>query len=239
MFSLSELLSQWTLEITPICQLKCVDCQLWDSQRKERVGLLASLEDGSFFHQFPNKKLINIVGGEPFEHSQLVKVLRAINQQGIKIRLWTNGNVMREFWYSVLPYLDCVMFYLPTIDQEGYQTTTGFGDWNDFHDAVSLLFEHKKLFGFHVPVTATSVSELPDLFDFSRQYGALFYLHYFYNEPFYGQQKSYIDRFYRVKNAHVYVKKQRVPSFICPVFPYGAIESRVQILKNAFFDQFK
>lgn len=239
MFGIKDYLSQWTLELTSNCQLKCQDCALWERPGEDMAGLLTLLCEGAFFSKFPKKRLFNLVGGEPCEYPLLEAVISKMKEQGLGIRLWSNGNVMPEFWEKILPFVDEVMLYFPTLDSESYQLTTGFGVWEDFEATINSLVSWKGVWGLHTPVIASTVSELPDMYDFARSKGALFYLHYFKGETFYANQEAYVKRFYRVKGAHVYVKKQKPPSGVCPVFPYGAIQEPMQVLKNAFFDQFK
>lgn len=239
MLKLKDYVSQWTLELTSNCQLKCQGCPLWEQPGEDRVGLLKVLCEGAFFSKFPKKRLFNLVGGEPFEYPLLEAVISKMKIEGLRIRLWSNGNVMPEFWQKILPLVDEVMLYFPTLDPESYQLTTGFGLWEDFEATIECLMSWGGVWGLHTPVVASTVSELPEMYDFARSKGASFYLHYFKNETFYANQEAYVKRFYRVKGAYVYVKKQKPPRAVCPVFPYGAIQEKRQVLKNAFFDQFK
>jgi len=239
MITFMDLLSQWTLELTPKCNLKCGMCSLWDSGRVDGQGLLVSLHDGTFFSQFSKKRLINIVGGEPFENPDLSVVLTELKEQGLKIRLWSNGITQPDQWMSIKNTVDGIMIYLPTVFPEDYQLSTGFATWGDFEDSLRFLKKHRLPFSFHTPVSQANLSDLPDFYDYAQSYGVPLCLHYSAREALHPEHEKYILRFLRVKGVSVYKKKTAMPPTVCPALPHGAFEDPYQILKNAFFDQFK
>jgi MoaA/NifB/PqqE/SkfB family radical SAM enzyme len=239
MITVLDLLSQWTLEVTPECNLKCGACSLWDSGKRVRKGLLESIQEGSFFAQFPNKKLVNVVGGDPFENLDLTLILSGLKAQGIKTRLWTNGIAQPEQWRSVKDLVDSIMVYLPTVAPEDYQLSTGFATWEEFEESIRFLKKNRYPFSFHTPVKQDNLADLPDLHAYAKEFAVPLMFHYRPKDCVHPEHEKYISRFFRVKGVSVYKKKTAVPGTVCPALPYGDVQHPYQVLKNAFFDQFK
>jgi pyruvate-formate lyase-activating enzyme len=166
-------------------------------------------------------------------------ILLGLRDQGLKICLWSNGVAQPDQWRSIKGLVDRIMIYLPTISPEDYQLSVGFATWDEFEESLRFLKKNRYPFCFHTPVKQDNIAELPDVYAFAQSYSAPLALHYRSKDCVHPEHEKYISRFYRVKGVSVYKKTKLLPDTICPALPYSAFEDPYQVLKNAFFDQFK
>lgn len=161
-----------TLELTPVCNFKCVMCYVRRSPKG--VNLLSGESWLEIARQAKEMGALNvtITGGEPLLHPEFWEIYRELNQMGFLITLLSNGSlidegVMEKFRQFGLPY--SVKLTLYGTSDETYLRTCGCADgFQRVKKAVELL----QGAGVPVNMTATIVREnaadLQEIYQFAR-----------------------------------------------------------------------
>lgn len=230
---------QGHLVLTKRCSFKCLECSLWSTEFRVDRTVLGQILDGSFFLKIANIKLIHIVGADPMEYPDIVEIVRHISVQGKKVCLWTTPVLDKKLWLSLKPFVDHFMVYLPSIDSEELLLQSGSFSKEELLDTGFFLRSESFAYSFYHVIRFSTVSALPELYEFAQQHSAKLLLHYFKRDFFTSEQEAYIRRFYRVKDVEVYVSTIKNSNLVCSQIPLEAIANRFQIVKNACFELFK
>ena len=226
-FSFWDYGSQSTLVVTRQCHLKCSGCPLWAKTDYHDQNPVTLMKEGRFFDHYPRKRLIHLVGGDPFCHEDLLYIITFLKAEGVKIQLWTH--VMAPLDDLVLcGKVDHTMLFLPYIDADQYREHVGVTTFSEFQTRVALLKGEQYSFSFHCPVTPENVSVLPDISEFAYQYGRHVLFHYYPKDPFLPDAIPFLLRFRRVNHVSVLARKKQ-NSMICPAFPGEGIYRRHQL----------
>lgn len=144
------------LEITSICNYKCPICV-----KPARSGLMCMDE----FYKIVNKNyhLFNENGvwlhfcGEPLTSPNLLKCVRYIKSMGAKVRLSTNGALLKENrWHELATSgLDYIVVSISTLDREIYKKIHGV---DNFSLVLENILGFKQYIDYHkIPVQLQAV----------------------------------------------------------------------------------
>jgi MoaA/NifB/PqqE/SkfB family radical SAM enzyme len=240
MLSLFDCLSQSTLQVSRRCQLRCLHCTLWNDDQilKENADFDFAIEQ-QFVHKnaISEKKsrVVNLIGGEPLLSPHLIQVLNTLKEEGRKIYLWTNGQLIRDLMPLVIPFVDTVFVYVPYSDVNGYRVETGSNAFPELTDTISMLRQEGKQVVIHSVVRADNIQFLPDMYELAYQKKAGLILQYNKKDFYEKESLNYIRRYYHVKNVWVFENK-KVLERSCSGLPILSFKDPIQIVKNTFYD---
>ncbi len=163
-----------TLELTPLCNFRCVMCYVRQTPDERLLSGSQWLEIARQAREMGTLNL-TLTGGEALLHPQFWEIYAELNRMGFLITLLSNGYliddaVMEKFRRYGMPY--CVKLTLYGTSDETYLRTCGCADgFSRVCQAVERLQEA----GVPVNMTATIVREnacdLQEIYRFARQRG--------------------------------------------------------------------
>ena len=238
--------SQYTLQVTRNCSLKCLNCQLWQQPFPGSKpfsflnplnppldqDLTQFLRHSKNLSYFPKKKCYNIIGGDPLLHQDLLFILNYLKTFKAKTVLWSHGLYDSYFYKKLCPFVDQFILYFPYPDKDSYKEFCGEDGWTLFLDTLSLLKEMNQNTCLNLPLTLDSVEWLADAYDFAFLHNLPLIIHYSKRCSFSKETLRYIHRFRKIKNVYVF-KNTRPPQPLCQAFPFKSIENPLQLIQNS------
>ena len=134
------------LEITDICNLKCIHCfhsgvrvprKSNDLEEDNLLELVKILIDNKIF-------VLTLTGGEPFTKPDLtLKILKIAKDAGLHVNINTNGLLLTKEIVEKLINLkvDSLLISCPAGDKRTYQKLTGGGDYQIFKEKLHLVIK--------------------------------------------------------------------------------------------------
>ena len=121
-----------TLEITQVCNLACKHCYNFDrtvALTTEKKNSIMNFEDALYcMDQLRDvgSLWLNLTGGEPLTHPDILKLIKAAKERNFLVRLKTNGLLLNKTMAQQLKKvgLDAVEISLYGSDEETYQLIT-------------------------------------------------------------------------------------------------------------------
>lgn len=110
-------LKEITLEITNMCNNKCLHCSSMSSPQEEEklnISLIKNLLEKY------SPEYINLSGGEPLMHEDIHDIVKFLYNENIKIKLYTSGNVIdfKIIIDGMKNYINTIVFPLYSINPE-------------------------------------------------------------------------------------------------------------------------
>lgn len=189
-----------TIAITHHCNSRCQMCNIWQDKNP------AVLPVSAFNNLSPDLRYINLSGGEPFLHPDLIEIVKTVNQNSpkAKIIISTNGllsNLIVERMAEIKK-IDPRVGVRVSID--------GLSDTHDkirgipgiFRAAMETVAGLKKIgiknLGISFTIMDNNVAELKDVYDLSQELGVELALAAVQNSDIYFNKKdnrlSYVDK---------------------------------------------
>ncbi len=167
-----------TVYLSSRCHLKCLGCKCWQQLKPIVKAMRSMLYNGTFYRQYKNAAIYNIVGGNPLLSANCFEICRFLKAEGKYLRLWASTDAEIERITSVRHFVDEFLFYFPCIDTDEFLIHTGE---QKFSSALALFDELKLLsiaFSLHTFVRHELLTQLPDLVEFCLQRKISLLLHY-------------------------------------------------------------
>jgi MoaA/NifB/PqqE/SkfB family radical SAM enzyme len=137
-----------TLEITQRCMNNCIYCSSYsnrNSKHEIQLDKIKSIIDECKELGFTH---INLSGGEPFLHKDIVEIVKYINSKGLHIDIYSSGIVQYKGNYLdsihqttlsiIQPYINNIIFNVQTLKPNKYNRIV-----NESH-SIELLFKSIK-----------------------------------------------------------------------------------------------
>jgi molybdenum cofactor biosynthesis enzyme MoaA len=241
-FSLSQELSQGIITVSNHCHLQCNGCTLWknnsDEDFKFENQILNNIKNKTLWKQIQRKKIINVVGGDPFKNPQIIHILKWLKQKRKKVRLWTHGQLPIEVVDEIVPFVHHIMIYVPTVVHENYHLITG-RQWTDqVEEIIARCRFYKVPVTIHASVKIITIEELPDLREWTYTLGIPLLIHYNKKLPMVKGSVDYVKRFASVPGVEV-MKDHAPISIYCPEVSTARIGDPFQIIKTHITSWFK
>jgi MoaA/NifB/PqqE/SkfB family radical SAM enzyme len=164
-----------TMELTPVCNFKCVMCYV--RREPHGVRLLSAEQWLELAAQARELGALNltITGGEPLLHPQFWEIYSKLNEMGFLITLLSNGSlmdegVMEKFRQFGMPH--CVKLTLYGTSDESYLRTCGCSDgFTRVKKAVELLQEAGVPLNLTSTIVRQNACDLQEIYRFARERG--------------------------------------------------------------------
>ncbi len=242
-FSLFQELSQAMITVSNKCHLQCNGCTLWqnehrDSEYKFENQVLNNIKNKILWKQIERKKIVNVVGGDPFKNPQLPHILKWLKQRRKKIRLWTHGQIPIDVIDEILPLVDHIMIYVPTVLQEDYSLITGRQWSHELEDMIKRIQFYKVPVTIHANIKIITIEDLPELREWTYKMGIPLLIHYNKKMPLIKGSIDYVKRFKTVPGVEV-IKDHTPLSSYCPEISTARIGDPFQISLTHLTSWFK
>ena len=228
-------LSQYTLKISNSCEYRCIGCSIWKEKETSLEVWKKLIDENLFFKKYPQKKVFNLVGGEPLNCLDIQRILLYLRDYEIKARVWTHGGYELDYFEKLNGLVSEYVLFFPATTKKEYQEYTGKDSWENFNETCRYLISQKQYFWISYPVTSDSVQEIPAAYELAYQLNAKLLLHFSSRNNMSKESKRYINRFRRVRNVWVLKEASYNSSYCCSV-PIQALNSRFQLFRNIVDD---
>ena len=129
------------LEITLRCNLNCRHC--FNNEHKDKFMQLDQIK--SIINVLVNSGVfeVNIIGGEPFKHPNLLEILRFCNSIGVTVTLVTNGTLITEEIAIELSSFENIVLAV-SVDGVGkkHDYIRGKGQFKRVDKVIGILIKH-------------------------------------------------------------------------------------------------
>jgi radical SAM protein with 4Fe4S-binding SPASM domain len=173
-------LKELCLEITNSCPMKCIHC----SNQRNLQEELESSEIKSIIDDFSDLggKILEISGGEPLEHIDLLKIIRHAKTRGLEIRLYSsglrlhNGEIASATTKSANELknsgLDKIIFNIEGSTPTTHELVTGLnGSYKKAIESISAAISAKLWTGIHFVPTKLNFREIGKAIEISNALG--------------------------------------------------------------------
>ncbi|MDR2098046.1 MAG: hypothetical protein LBP37_05960, partial [Spirochaetaceae bacterium] len=172
-----------SVDISGVCNLKCIACPRSDTLRPLPKGGFMNAE---IYKQVLKKLLMEIpflssielfIWGEPLLNPQLPEILKINNEFGVDSSLSTNLNYVKHLEDAVEAGFSNMLIACSGYGKKNYEITHAGGDWDVLYNNLLLLAEYIKkhnsplvpvLFYF---VTKNNISEYKDMYELCKKLG--------------------------------------------------------------------
>ncbi len=223
-------LFQTSLMMTPRCFLKCDFCTLWQTSEPSEDKAINLTH---FLHKNRSKKIVNILGGDPFFSAQLPHVLTTLKKNHKKIHIWVTGQATLDAYAFLTSYVSRVFLHLPSFDPDTYRQISGLDGHAAMLEAVAFFGQHRVPVSFFHRVTSATLDLLPDFHAFAFDHGCelvLFCDPQTLESP---SQGDYVKRYYAVPGVSVYYGRADLNA--CAALYPSLLTSFFQNLKNEYY----
>lgn len=162
-----------TVQITEACNLRCGHCHN-DREGPSKMTLAQferlarELREMSVFS-------VNISGGEPTVHPEIVQIIKCVDSLGMQTTMSTNATNLNEDLVSRLAHsgLRRVQVSLDAASAELHDAARGVrGSFERMSQGVAILRRHEIEYMFVTTLTSQSVKEYEDTIDLAFNWGA-------------------------------------------------------------------
>lgn len=152
-----------TLEITSLCNLKCVHCYMGDLRQEEKqysyeqiISIIDKMYDyGVLFLTFS--------GGEPFVRADFRDIYIYAKKKGFIVEIFTNGTLIDEQWVEIFkeypPFLIDISIY-GSSEETYFKVTQKQGKFKKFIKTLNLLKDAGIRTAIKAPVLSLNCQEL-------------------------------------------------------------------------------
>jgi len=163
------------VNVTNICDARCVMCNIWKNQEGPKSWLSPEM-----LRTVKPLSTVSFAGGEPFLHRQIVEIVRAVHQQNprAKVVFSSNGFRPEPIVEKVRQILEFHRNVQVTISLDGvgevHDRIRGIpGAWNKVNRTFDRLGEiGLKQRNFAFTITRDNFAALPDVYAHARSKGA-------------------------------------------------------------------
>jgi len=159
-------------ELTKDCNSLCTHCSYWKNKSNCYLDINYFKK---VFDEMKNNGLdtVMLTGGEPLLHPNLLEMLRLISQDGVKIKLASNGLLLDKYYEDIMCLADEIVISLDSSNKETYHKIRGVDAFNNIIDVVSKIINSssKTKIKFSFLIQKDNFSELLDFIEFSKKIG--------------------------------------------------------------------
>jgi MoaA/NifB/PqqE/SkfB family radical SAM enzyme len=174
--SVSPGLTSVDVYITSQCNRRCTYCFLTsdflDSRTRMGIDTYGQILSWSRRHRIGE---ITLLGGEPSLHPDFAKMVGMARDEGMQVRIVTNGN--RKFRRLVssreigADQVSRVAVSLDSLDGSTQDRLRGSAAWQDAHETIELLRTNQIPFDINVTALKPVLSSLDEMIDFAAEAG--------------------------------------------------------------------
>jgi radical SAM protein with 4Fe4S-binding SPASM domain len=169
-----------TISITSDCNLDCRTCGGWDFTNHLRSKghnylpyetITRILDEG----KKRGNRYLDITGGEPFLHPDIIKILLYAEQSGYWISILTNGLLLDEKLIQSLSTIRArirISFY--SADKKTHEYFSGENTYDPLVNIIRNLREKRLYFGIGMPVFKKNINEIEETVKFAIDEGCAF-----------------------------------------------------------------
>ncbi len=175
-----NILKELCLEIISSCPMNCIHCSN-ENNHQERLEFY---EIKSIIDEFKDLggQIIEISGGEPLEHSDILKIIRYAKTKGLEVRVYTSGLVSQNGEFVSITdklannlkesYLDKIIFNIEGSKSTTHELITGLkGSYNKTVESISTVISAGLWAGIHFVPTRLNFKEIEQAFETSQDLG--------------------------------------------------------------------
>jgi radical SAM protein with 4Fe4S-binding SPASM domain len=164
-----NILKELCLEIINSCPMNCIHCSN-ENDHQERLELY---EIKSIIDEFKDLggKILEISGGEPLEHADILKIIRYAKTNELEVRLYTSGLVSQGGEFVSITdklandlresYLDKIIFNIEGSKSTTHELITGLkGSYNKAVKSISTVISAGLWAGVHFVPTKLNFREI-------------------------------------------------------------------------------
>lgn len=143
-----------TLELTDKCFNNCLHCS---SMAGENKSTYLDFKTIKYMLEKHRPEYVNISGGEPLLHKDIIDIVKYIHNRGIKIKLYTSGFDLKfkEKLKKLHSYIDVIVFPYYSNDIEVFNEIVGNNEgYNYVNQGIHFALAYKMNVEIHiVPMT--------------------------------------------------------------------------------------
>lgn len=175
-----NILKELCLEIISSCPMNCIHC----SNENDHQERLEFYEMKSIIDEFKDLggQIIEISGGEPLEHSDILKMIRYAKTKGLEVRVYTSGLVSQNGEFVSITdklandlkesYVDKIIFNIEGSKSTTHELITGLkGSYNKTVESISTVISAGLWAGIHFVPTRLNFREIEQAFETSQALG--------------------------------------------------------------------
>ncbi len=160
--------------------MNCIHCSN-ENNHQERLEFY---EIKSIIDEFKDLggQIIEISGGEPLEHSDILKIIRYAKTKGLEVRVYTSGLVSQNGEFVSITdklannlkesYLDKIIFNIEGSKSTTHELITGLkGSYNKTVESISTVISAGLWAGIHFVPTRLNFKEIEQAFETSQDLG--------------------------------------------------------------------
>lgn len=173
-------LKELCLEIISSCPMQCIHCSN-DNTLQERLEFNEIISVVSDFKDLGGQ-ILEISGGEPLEHTDILKIIRYAKTKGLEVRIYTSGLVSQDSRFVSITdklandliesHLDKIIFNIEGSISITHELITGLkGSYNKAVESISTAISAGLWVGIHFVPTRLNFREIEQAFEISRDLG--------------------------------------------------------------------
>lgn len=175
-----NILKELCLEIISSCPMNCIHC----SNENDHPEILEFYEIKSIIDDFCDLggKILEISGGEPLQHTDIIKIIRYAKIKGLEVRLYTSGLVSRNGEFGSITdklsidlkesCLDKIIFNIEGSKSTTHELITGQkGSYNKAIESILTIISSGLWAGIHFVPTKPNFREIGQAIEISTNLG--------------------------------------------------------------------
>ena len=146
---MERVLNEVTIEILQKCESQCIFCSSNSTLASETKIHFEKICEIIDFCQAHGSKTINLSGGEPLLHDQIIETIEYCSHKGLNTTIYTSGNFNSDIWTRILnSNLEKekikFVFNYPSCENDVYQKLIGNKSFQiaTLNNAISSLINH-------------------------------------------------------------------------------------------------
>jgi radical SAM additional 4Fe4S-binding domain len=169
-----------TISVTSDCNLNCRTCGGWDFTKHKTEKSQGALPFESIKQILDEgrkrgNRYLDITGGEPFLHPEIIKILTYAERSGYWTNVLTNGLLLDEKKIEALLAIHArLRLSLYSANKSTHEYFCGEGTFDPLKEAIRRLRENEIYFGVGMPVFKENVGDIKDTVRFALDAGCSF-----------------------------------------------------------------
>ncbi len=169
-----------TISVTADCNLNCRNCGGWDFTKHKIKKIQGALPFESIKKILDEgrkcgNRYLDITGGEPFLHPEIIKILSYAERSGYLTNVLTNGLLLDEKTIEALSAIRArLRLSLYSANKNTHEYFCGEGTFDPLKEAIGALNKKRMYFGIGMPVFKENVRDIENTVKFALDGGCAF-----------------------------------------------------------------
>ena len=236
LFYKKRLLINVLIELTNVCNMRCVHCYQADrSNSSENIEFLQYSAIEKMLHELEGSSDINITltGGEIFTHPDIEKIILAIKKRNFNVNLLTNCTLINEENISLIKHnVNHISASCYGKSAESYECVTRVkGSFETYNNAINLLKKYNVRYNEKAVVLKNNYSNIDNLINQTTSADCRLIVDR--NNPYCSnlslneiQLKEFLHSYYLTNNRELQMFNHRKAPLVCKMWYNSLFISR-------------